>query len=154
MERSRQAPETKLNKIGKSLTVPAALAVVCLVTFVLREIQGDVNGTTVGLVYLITIVVVARIWGTVESVLASMLAALFFSFFSESPVGFAIVDPEDWVAVAAFLIGAVIAGELSDRAQRRAAEAKARQVEVEKLYALSRSIISIMLTHGDDAIGA
>jgi two-component system sensor histidine kinase KdpD len=136
------------------VTAPAALAVVCLVTLVLREFQGAVNGTTVGLVYLITILVVARLWGIVESVLASMLAALFFSFFSESPAGFAIVDPEDWVAIAAFLIGAVIAGELSDRAHRRAAEAKARQVEVEKLYALSRSIISIMLTDGDDAIGA
>src|SRR6516225_7403875 len=141
-------------RIHRNLTVPAALGVVCLVTLVLREIQGLVNGTTVGVVYLITILVVARLWGTVESVLASMLAALFFSFFSEAPAGFSIVDPEDWVAIAAFLIAAVIAGELSDRAHRRAAEAKARQVEVEKLYALSRSIISIMLTDGDDAIGA
>jgi two-component system sensor histidine kinase KdpD len=142
-----------LTRIHKKLTAPAALAVVCLVTLVLREFQGFANDTTVGLVYLITIIVVARMWGTVESVLASMLAALFFSFFSEHPVGFAIVDPEDWIAIAAFIIAAMIAGELSDRAQRRAVEAKSRQVEVEKLYALSRSIISIMLTDGDDAIG-
>jgi two-component system sensor histidine kinase KdpD len=141
-------------RIHRNLTVPAALAVVCLVTLVLREFQGLVNGTTVGVVYLITILVVARMWGTVESVLASMLAALFFSFFSEAPAGFAIVDPEDWVAIAAFLIAAVIAGELSDRAHRRAAEAKARQVEVERLYALSQSIISIMLMEADDATGA
>jgi two-component system sensor histidine kinase KdpD len=85
-------------KIRRSLTVPAALAIVCLVTVVLRAIQAHVNGTTVGLVYLITILIVATTWGIVESVIASMLAALFFSFFSESPAGFAIVDPEDWVA--------------------------------------------------------
>jgi two-component system sensor histidine kinase KdpD len=144
----------RLIKIHRNLTAPAALAVVCVVTFVLWEIQAFVNGTTVGVVYIITILVVARMWGSVASVLASMLAALFFSFFSEPPVGFAIVDTEDWVAIAAFIIAAVIAGELSDRAQRRAVEAKARQVEVEKLYALSRSIISIMLTDSDDAIGA
>ena len=119
----------------------------------LRAIQGAVNGITVGLVYLITIAFIAAAWGSVESVFASMLAALFFSFFSPPPVGFAIVDPEDWVAIAAFLVAAVIAGEFSDRAQRRAAEAKARQVEVEELYALSRSIISIMLTDGEAAIG-
>lgn len=140
-------------RIRRSLTVPAALAIVCLVTVVLRAIQANVNGTTVGLVYLITILIVATTWGIVESVIASMLAALFFSFFSESPAGFAIVDPEDWVALGAFLIGALIAGDLSNRAQRRAAEAKARQVEVEKLYALSRSIISIMLMDSGGAIG-
>jgi two-component system sensor histidine kinase KdpD len=143
-----------MSRIPKKLTAPAGLAVVCVVTLVLWEIQGVVNGTTVGLVYLITIIVVARMWGTVASVLSSMLAALFFSFFSEQPVGFAIVDPEDWVAIVAFIVAAVIAGELSDRAHRRAVEARARQLEVEKLYALSHSIISIMLTHGDDAIGA
>jgi two-component system sensor histidine kinase KdpD len=140
-------------RIRRSLTVPAALAIVCLVTVVLRAIQANVNGTTVGLVYLITILIVATTWGIVESVIASMLAALFFSFFSESPAGFAIVDPEDWVALGAFLIGALLAGDLSNRAQRRAAEAKARQIEVEKLYALSRSIISIMLMDSGDAIG-
>jgi signal transduction histidine kinase len=42
-------------RIHRNLTVPAALAVVCLVAFVLREIQGFVNATTVGVVYLITI---------------------------------------------------------------------------------------------------
>jgi two-component system sensor histidine kinase KdpD len=83
-----------------------------------------------------------------------MLAALFFSFFSEAPAGFAIVDPEDWVALAAFLVSSVIAGELSNRAQRRAAEAKAGQIEMEKLHALSRSIISIMLVDSDEAIGS
>jgi two-component system sensor histidine kinase KdpD len=138
----------------RKLTVPAALAVVCLVTVMLRGIQGVVNGITVGLVYLITVAVIAAAWGIVESVFASMLAALFFSFFSPPPVGFAIVDPEDWVAIGAFLVAAVIAGEFSDRAHRRAAEAKARQVEVGELYALSRSIISIMLTAGEAAIGA
>ena len=120
----------------------------------LRSVQGAVNGITVGIVYLITVAVIAAAWGIVESVFASMLAALFFSFFSPPPVGFVIVDPEDWVAIGAFLVAAVIAGEFSDRAHRRAAEAKARQVEVEELYALSRSIISIMLTAGEPAIGA
>lgn len=143
-----------MGRIHKKLTVPAALAVVCLVTFVLREIQASVNGLTVGLVYVVTILLIAAAWGIVESVFASMLAALFFSFFSPPPVGFEIVDPEDWVAIAAFLVAAVIAGEFSDRADRRAIEAKARQVEVEKLYALSQSIISIMLTEGTDATGA
>ena len=76
----------------------------------LRSVQGAVNGITVGIVYLITVAVIAAAWGIVESVFASMLAALFFSFFSPPPVGFVIVDPEDWVAIAAFLVAAVIAG--------------------------------------------
>jgi two-component system, OmpR family, sensor histidine kinase KdpD len=45
----------------------------------------------------------------------------------------------------------LIAGELSDRARRRTTEAKTRQLEMEKLYSLSRSI---MLMEENEAIGA
>lgn len=45
-----------------------------------------------------------------------------------------IADPDNWIALAAFLITAVTAGELSARARRRAEEAEAGRLEIERLY--------------------
>jgi two-component system sensor histidine kinase KdpD len=50
-----------------------------------------------------------------------------------------IQDPQNWVALAAFLVTAVTASQLSAHARRRAAEAEARRVEIERLYALVQS---------------
>jgi two-component system sensor histidine kinase KdpD len=137
-------------RLPRTLSVIAALTAIFLLTLVLRAVTA-VNETTVGFAYLITILLIAASWGIVESVLASILAALCFSYFFLPPSGFAIAALEDWVALAAFLVSSLIAGELSDRARRRALEANTRQLEMEKLYALSRSI---MLMDGTEAIGA
>ena len=137
-------------KFRRVVTITIGLLAVCAVTAALLAIN-TVNATTVGFSYLITILLIAASWGIVESVLASILAALFFSYFFLPPLGFAIAAPEDWEALVAFLISSLIAGELSDRARRRTLESKVGQAEMEKLYALSRSI---MLMDGNEAIGA
>ena len=55
------------------------------------------------------------------------------------PVGtLTIQDPQNWVALIAFLVTAVTASQLSARARRRTAEAVERRREIERLYALSR----------------
>ena len=50
------------------------------------------------------------------------------------PAGFWIEDFSDWVAFVTFIITAVIAGELSARAERRRQEAQAGRQEIERLY--------------------
>jgi two-component system sensor histidine kinase KdpD len=127
-----------------------AFLAVCAVTLILQVVVS-INATTVGFAYLITILVIAAKWGIVESVLASIFATLCLSYFFLPPFGFAIAAPEDWVALVAFLVSSLIAGELSDRARRRTIEAKAGQLEMEKLYSLSRSI---MLMDGSEPVGA
>jgi K+-sensing histidine kinase KdpD len=57
-----------------------------------------------------------------------------YSYFFLPPEGFGIEDPEDWIAFVVFTVTAVIAGELASRAERRAAEAKAGQQEIQRLY--------------------
>src|SRR5207244_4498549 len=47
---------------------------------------------------------------------------------------FTIADPDNWIALFAFLITAVTAGQLSARARRRAEEAEAARREIERLY--------------------
>jgi two-component system sensor histidine kinase KdpD len=119
---------------------------------VFRTIAG-INATTVGFAYLITILMIAASWGITESVLASVVATFCFNYFFLPPVGtWAISDPENLVALFAFLISSLIVSDLSNRAKRRTAEASARRIEMERLYALSRSIM--LMNDGNEPIGA
>src|SRR5262249_34860374 len=134
---------------SRAFSVIASLAAVVLVTLVFGTI-AFVYATTVGFAYLITVLLIAASWGIVESVLASILAALCFSYYFLPPFGFAIAVTEEWIALGAFLASSLVASNLSRRARRRSDEANGRQAEMEKLYALSRAI---MLMGGDQPIG-
>jgi two-component system, OmpR family, sensor histidine kinase KdpD len=128
-----------------------ALGAVVAVTAVFQFIAGA-NATTVGFAYLVAILIVAAAWGLTESVIASIAATIGFSYFFLPPVRtFQIADPENWIALFTFLISSLIASQLSDRAKRRAIEARMRQLEMERLYALSRSI---MLMDPGEAVGS
>lgn len=102
----------------------------------------DLNATTVGFAYLIGILAVATAWGVVEAVIASVAAMLCFNYFFLPPIGrFTISDPQNWVALGTFLVTALVASHLSDRARKQTLEATGRQREMEQLYALSRAIL-------------
>ncbi len=67
---------------------------------------------------------------------------LCFNFFFLPPVGtLTIADPQNWVALAAFLVVSVVASNLSARARARADEALARRAELARLFDLSRDIL-------------
>src|SRR5262245_62222119 len=74
---------------------------------------------------------------------------LAFNFFFLPPVNtFTIADPENWIALFAFLIVAVIASNLSAAAQARAREAIARRNEVTRLFDLTRDVLLTTETAG------
>ena len=125
------------------MSFAAVLGAVVLITLVFRRV-AVVNATTVGFAYLITILIIAASWGIVESVIASIAATFCFNYFFLPPVGsWRISDPGNLVSLFAFLISSLIASELSNRAARRTAEASTRQIEMERLYALSRAIMQM-----------
>ena len=124
--------------LGRFAGVLAGVAAItALYTLVLQ-----VNPTTVALTYLVGILFVASSWGLVEATVASFAAVLCFNFFFLPPVGtLTIADPQNWVAFVAFLVTASVASQLSGRARRRELDAAARQRDLERLYALSRSLL-------------
>ena len=100
------------------------------------------NTTTVALSLLLVVLAAATLWGLTLATATSLAAVLAFNFFLLEPVGtFTVEDPQNWVALVAFLITAVTASQLSSRAQRRTAEAQARRLETERLYELGRAIL-------------
>jgi two-component system sensor histidine kinase KdpD len=103
-----------------------------------------VNATTVALAYLVAILFIAAKWGLTESITASIVAVLCFNYFFLPPIRtFTIADPQNWVALIAFLATSITASRFSMEARRRAQEALESQREMERLYALSRSILLI-----------
>jgi two-component system, OmpR family, sensor histidine kinase KdpD len=121
--------------------VAASIGAVALITALYFKAL-HVNPTTVALSYLIAILGIATGWGIVEATTASILAILCFNFFFLPPVGtLTIADPQNWVALVAFLVTAIIASQLSGRARQREIDAAARQRDLARLYALSRALL-------------
>ena len=101
-----------------------------------------VNNTTVALTLLLAILGISARWGLAEATVASVVAVLGFNLLFLPPVGrLTIQDPQNWIALLAFLVTAVTASQLSARARRRAAEAETRRLEIERLYALVQSMM-------------
>ncbi|MBK8466837.1 MAG: DUF4118 domain-containing protein [Chloracidobacterium sp.] len=110
---------SKLTRFGVSL------AAVLLLAVLLIELRDTVNSTTVALVFLLVVLAAATFFGRNPALLASFVAMLCFNYFFLPPVHtWTISDPQNLVAWAAFTLTALIAGELSAYAQRRARESE------------------------------
>jgi two-component system, OmpR family, sensor histidine kinase KdpD len=129
-----------LAKAGRFVIAAVVVAAITALYYRLAH----VNPTTVSLTFLLAVLVVAAVWGLVYATFMAVCATLAFNFFFLPPVGlFTIADPQNWVALAAFLVTAVIASNLSDRARKEALNANRRRRDVERLYAFSQHLLSI-----------
>jgi two-component system sensor histidine kinase KdpD len=101
------------------------------------------NPTTLALAYLLGVLGISASWGLRQAVFMSVIATLAFNYFFLPPIGtFTIADPQNWIALFAFLVTAVTASELSERARRGARAAIERRQELERLYAFSQLLLS------------
>lgn len=104
-------------------------------TLLLKLFGAHINSTTVALAMLLVVLFVAAAWGARPAILSSVLGVLCLNFFFLPPLGtLTISSPDNWVALLAFLITAVTAGQLSAHAKRRAELAAAGRLEIERLY--------------------
>jgi len=100
------------------------------------------NQTTVALSFLLAILAVSAVWGMAVSVFMSVVAVLAFNYFFLPPVRtFTIADPQNWVALAAFLFTSIMGSQLSARIRKEADEAHARRREIERLYKFSQKLL-------------
>jgi two-component system, OmpR family, sensor histidine kinase KdpD len=120
----------------------ATVAVVAVITFTYFELF-HANPTTVALTFLIGVLVVSANWGLRPAVFMAIVATLAFNFYFLPPIRtFTIADPQNWVALFGFLIVAIIASQLGDRARREAQSAIERREETERLYRFSQQLLS------------
>ena len=123
-----------------------AIGGIAVVTAICAPFHETLNDTTVALAYLLVVLLVATAWGSWPALMASAVGVLCFNFFFLPPVyTLTIADPQNWVALAAFLVTAVTAGQLSELAKRRAAEAEAVRKETRLASAHNRSLLEASL---------
>ena len=102
----------------------AALAAVALVTLILSYWLQHSNAATVSTIYLMVVLVVAATSRLRVAVVISLVAMLCLNFFFLPPVGtFTIADPQNWIALLAFLAVSLVASNLSAVASTRTREA-------------------------------
>jgi K+-sensing histidine kinase KdpD len=138
---------------------PLAMGLAVAASLVLAEsllgylLSGVVPEGTLGVVYLLGVVVVAMGWGFWLAAATAVVSTLAFDFFLVKPIGsLTITDPRDWVALAVFLMVALSAATLAALARSRAAEADLRHrgaelsVLAEQQAALRR--VAILVARG------
>jgi len=114
---------------------------VALVTLLLTRVIRVDNGATVALVYLLVVLLVAatsRFWAAAVTSIAALLC---FNFFFIPPVGtLSVADPENWVALAAFLAVSLVGSNLSSaiRERERAAIDRLHLLEERKNAEIAR----------------
>ncbi len=119
---------------------------IAAVTAVGAPFHETLANTTVALAYLLVVLFVATAWGSWPASMAAALGVLCFNFFFLAPVyTLTIADPQNWVALAAFLVTAITAGQLSELAKRRAAEAGAVRTAARLAGIRSRSLLEASL---------
>jgi two-component system sensor histidine kinase KdpD len=129
----------KQNARGKTnknwLRYAGAIGGVALVIAVLEPFHAQINATTVALALLLVILLAATFIGRNPALLSSLVAVLGLNYFFLPPVrAWTISEPQNLVAWGAFTVTAIVAGELSAYAKRRAEEATRRKQEIERLY--------------------
>src|SRR5499425_2698881 len=126
----------------RALRSIAALFAVAAITALYRKGFPTVNQTTVALSFLIAILAVSAAWGMAVSALMSVAAMLAFNYYFLPPIGrFTVADPQNWVALMAFLMTAIVGSQLSNRIRKEAEVAHKRRREIEQLYAFSQKLL-------------
>jgi two-component system, OmpR family, sensor histidine kinase KdpD len=104
------------------------------------------NSAPVGFLFLLVVVSEAILCGFWQATVVSILACVVLDYFFYPPyLTLNITDPQDWVALGAFQISALVVSRVSSREQRSTQEATLQRTAMEHLYELSRSTLLINL---------
>src|SRR6202161_605212 len=106
-------------RVGLIVAIRAG-ALCTLLIYPLKQIAPVVS---LGVVYLLAVLVVSAIWGAWLGVLTAVLRAAAVNFFHLPPVGrFTISSSENWVALIAFLVAAALASSVAEVTRARTRE--------------------------------
>jgi two-component system, OmpR family, sensor histidine kinase KdpD len=127
--------------IGESLLGCWVIALLTFSGYVLHF-----NPAPVGFLFLLVVVCQAILSGFWQASIVSVLACGCLDYFFYPPYwSFNVADPQNWVALGAFEISALLVSRLSSRERLNSREAKLQRRSMEQLYELSRSTLLINL---------
>jgi len=137
-----RAPMPPARRPPLALGLVVAAALITAVTLLLYPLGEIAPSVSLGVVYLVGVLLVSIVWGAWLGVITSVASAAAFNWFHIDPTGrFTVADAENWVALAVFLIVAVVAAALAEGARLRAREAAERGREADLAAELARIVL-------------
>jgi two-component system sensor histidine kinase KdpD len=110
----------------------AAVVAVALCTLIVYPLAHVAPVVSLSVVYLPAVLVVSLTWGLPLGIATGALSAAAFNFFHLPPVGrFTVANSNNWVALAAFLVVAMLASSVAELARARARDADERRREAD-----------------------
>lgn len=130
-----------------------ALGVVTVITLLIYPLREVAPVVALGVLYLLAVLLVSSVWGTVLGLATAVVSALAFNFFHLPPTGeFTIAREENWVALLVFFVVAIVSSQLAEQARRRAEEAHQRRREADLAAEMARLLLGS--TDVDDSLRA
>ncbi len=132
------SPDPPPRRVGV-VTAVAAVALCTLTVYPLKQIAPVVS---LGVVYLLAVLVVSATWGAWLGVATAVLSAVAFNFFHLPPTGeLTIRDSSNWVALIAFMVAAVLASSVAEVTRARTREAEERRREADLAAEMARLLL-------------
>jgi two-component system sensor histidine kinase KdpD len=124
------------------LGVLVALLTVVAETLAIYPLAHVAQVVSLGVVYLIGVVVVSTYWGIRLGFATAIASALAYNYFHLPPVGrLTLADERNWVSLASFLVVAAATGLVADLARTRAEEADRRRREADLAAEMARTLL-------------
>ncbi len=126
-----------------ALGIAVAALAVALATAAIYPLKSLAPAVSLSVVYLPAVLLVSVYWGLWLGLLTALASAAAFNFFHIPPVGrFTIADSRNWVALAAFVLVAVVVSAVAEIARARTVEAERRRGEADLAAALARELLA------------
>ena len=149
----RSIANRTLNRGGtRSATVRATATSLLLIALLTAAAVGlSLNPAGSGFVLLVGVLLIASRYPLGIATFAAITATISYNFFFFPPQRtLTIDDPENWIALAAFLLTSLLANRLLVRERLQAQSARASREEIEALYAMS---LALLKSGGIEQIG-
>jgi two-component system sensor histidine kinase KdpD len=122
--------------------VLGAFVGVVLCTLIVYPLKQIAPVVSLGVVYLLAVLVVSLTWGAWLGALTGLLSAAAFNFFQLPPVGrFTVKDTDNWVALGAFLVVAGLTSSVAEITRARTREALERRREADLATEMARLLL-------------
>jgi two-component system sensor histidine kinase KdpD len=110
--------------------IAAGAGAVAAVTVAIELLDDIVPVLSLGVLYVFAVLLVAIFWGPLVAVPVAVASMLAFNFFFLPPVyTFTLADRSNWLALAVYVVVAIVVGSLASRYRTRGAEAEQRERE-------------------------
>lgn len=140
----------RLDRAPRAARIALSVGAIAATTGLVYALDSVAPVVSLGSLYLLAIVPIALLFGLAYAVVTSIASMLVFNVLFLPPLyTLTLADGQNWVALAIYVVIAIVVSELATRVRRRAAEAEQRSREEAFLAGLAtRFLQGTSVSHG------